>query len=62
MSPCVVLGYDFAFVEPDDPENFRKAITPKTQVLYAETIGNPRSNVLDIAAVRKSLTNMICRW
>ena len=47
------LGYDFVFVEPDDPENFRKAITPKTRVLYAETISNPRSNVLDIAAVSK---------
>ena len=47
------LGYDFAFVEPDDPENFRKAITPKTKLLYGETIGNPRSNVLDIAAVAK---------
>jgi O-acetylhomoserine (thiol)-lyase len=45
------LGYDFVFVEPDDPENFRKAITPKTKLLYGETIGNPRSNVLDIAAV-----------
>jgi O-acetylhomoserine (thiol)-lyase len=47
------LGYDFVFVEPDDPENFRKAITPKTRVLYAETISNPRSNVLDIEAVAK---------
>ncbi len=47
------LGYDFVFVEPDDPENFRKAITPKTKLLYGETIGNPRSNVLDIAAVAK---------
>jgi O-acetylhomoserine (thiol)-lyase len=45
------LGYDFVFVEPDDPENFRKAITPKTKVLYGETISNPRSNVLDIEAV-----------
>ncbi|HZQ51641.1 MAG TPA: O-acetylhomoserine aminocarboxypropyltransferase/cysteine synthase family protein [Bryobacteraceae bacterium] len=45
------LGYDFIFVEPDDPENFRKAITPKTKLLYGETISNPRSNVLDIAAV-----------
>jgi O-acetylhomoserine (thiol)-lyase len=45
------LGYDFVFVEPDDPENFRKAITPKTKLLYGETISNPRSNVLDIAAV-----------
>lgn len=47
------LGYNFIFIEPDDPENFRKAITPKTKALYAETIGNPRSNVLDIAAAAK---------
>jgi O-acetylhomoserine (thiol)-lyase len=47
------LGYDFTFVDPDDPENFRRAITPKTRLIYAETIGNPRSNVLDIDAVAK---------
>ena len=47
------LGYDFVFVEPDDPENFRKAITPKTRLLYGETISNPRSNVLDIEAIAK---------
>jgi len=45
------LGIDTTFVDPDDPENFRRAITPRTRVLYAETIGNPRMNVLDIAAV-----------
>ena len=33
------------------PENFRRAITPQTRVLYGETIGNPRIDVLDIAAV-----------
>ena len=47
------LGYDFTFIEPDDPENFRRAITPKTRALYAETISNPRSNVLDMQAVAK---------
>ena len=47
------LGYDFTFVEPDNPENFHKAITPKTKAVYAETISNPRCNVLDIAAVAK---------
>ena len=47
------LGYDFTFVEPDDPQNFAKAITPKTRVLYGETISNPRSNVLDIGAVSR---------
>jgi O-acetylhomoserine (thiol)-lyase len=47
------LGYDVTFVEPDDPENFRKAITSKTKAIYGETISNPRGNVLDIAAVGK---------
>jgi O-acetylhomoserine (thiol)-lyase len=47
------FGYDVTFVEPDDPENFRKAITPKTKAVYGETISNPRGNVLDIAAVAK---------
>ncbi len=47
------MGYDTTFVEPDDPENFRKAITPKTKVIYGETISNPRGNVLDIEAVAR---------
>jgi len=45
------LGINVKFVEPDDPENFRKAITPKTRALYGETIANPRMNVLDIQRV-----------
>ena len=45
------LGIDTKFVEPDDPENFRKAITPKTKLIYGETIANPRMNVLDIEKV-----------
>ena len=45
------MGIDTTFIDSDDPENFRKAITPKTKALYAETIGNPTNNVLDIAAV-----------
>ena len=47
------LGYNVKFVEPDDPENFEKAITPKTKLLYGETISNPRGNVLDIEAVAR---------
>ena len=35
------LGIQTNFCEPDDPENFRKALTPKTKAIYAETIGNP---------------------
>ncbi len=45
------FGIGTTFVDPDDPENFRRAITPRTKVLYGETIGNPRLNVLDIEAV-----------
>ncbi len=47
------FGYDVTFVEPDDPENFRKAIKPNTKCLYGETISNPRGNVLDIEAVAR---------
>jgi O-acetylhomoserine (thiol)-lyase len=47
------LGIDVKFVEPDNPENFRKAITSKTRAVYGETIANPRMNVLDIEAVAK---------
>ena len=45
------LGINTTFVDPDRPENFREAITDKTKLLYAETIGNPLNNVLDIEAV-----------
>ena len=47
------LGINTTFVNPDDPENFRKAITKKTKLLYAETIGNPQINVLDIEPIAK---------
>ena len=47
------LGIDVTFVEPDDPENFRKALKPNTKVLYGETLANPRMNIVDIQAVSK---------
>jgi O-acetylhomoserine (thiol)-lyase len=45
------LGIDTTFVDPNDPENFRRAIKPNTRVVYAETLGNPRINLLDIEKV-----------
>lgn len=45
------LGIKTTFVNPADPENFAKAITPNTKALYAETIGNPKIDVLDIEKV-----------
>lgn len=45
------FGIRTHFVDSDDPENFRRALTPKTRALYAETIGNPFNNIVDIEAV-----------
>ncbi len=47
------LGIIVKFVDPQDPENFRKAIGPKTRAVYAETLGNPKLDTLDIEAVAK---------
>lgn len=47
------LGIKTVFVDPDDPENFRKAINEKTKALYIETVGNPGINLVDIEAVAK---------
>lgn len=46
-------GINVNFVDASDPENFAKAITPKTKALYAESIGNPKADILDIEAVAK---------
>ncbi len=45
------LGITVKFVNADNPENFRSAITSKTKAIYAESVGNPQGNVLDIEAV-----------
>ncbi len=45
------LGIETTFVDPQDPDNFRRAIRPNTRALYGETLGNPLVNVLDIEAV-----------
>jgi len=45
------LGIKTTFVDASDPANFAKAITPKTKALYAEIIGNPKIDVLDIEKV-----------
>ena len=44
-------GLDVSFVDPSDPENFEKAIKDNTKLLYAETLGNPNSDVIDIKAI-----------
>ncbi len=45
------LGINVRFVDSRDPENFRAAINERTKAVYAETLGNPRLDTLDIQAV-----------
>lgn len=45
------LGIITHFVDPDDPESFRQAINDKTRLVYAETIGNPGINIIDIERI-----------
>lgn len=43
-------GIHTTFVDPDDPQNFEKAIQDNTKALFIETLGNPNSNITDIEA------------
>ncbi|MCR2803215.1 homocysteine synthase [Paenibacillus soyae] len=45
------LGITVKFVDPSNPDNFRAAITDRTKAVFAETIGNPRGDVIDLEAV-----------
>ncbi|QJR13918.1 O-acetylhomoserine aminocarboxypropyltransferase/cysteine synthase family protein [Usitatibacter palustris] len=47
------LGIESTLVDPDDPENFRKAIKPNTKAIFSETLGNPAINMVDLEAVGK---------
>jgi len=47
------LGITTRFVDSAKPENFAAAITPRTKALYAEAVGNPKADVLDIGPVAK---------
>jgi O-acetylhomoserine (thiol)-lyase len=40
------LGIEVSFVDPKEPENFAKAIKDNTRLLYIETIGNPKNDIL----------------
>ena len=45
------FGIEVTLVDASDPENIRRAIRPNTKALFAETIGNPKIDVLDVATV-----------
>ncbi len=44
-------GLETTFVNPADPKNFENAIKENTKLIYAETLGNPNSDVIDLEAI-----------
>lgn len=51
------MGVTVTFVKPDRPENFAEAIRDNTKLIFIETIGNPKNDVLDFAAIVKIAHN-----
>ena len=47
------LGIETTFVDPDDLDAFRNNIRADTKLLYAETLGNPLINIVDLEALAK---------
>ncbi|MBL8047679.1 MAG: O-acetylhomoserine aminocarboxypropyltransferase/cysteine synthase [Chthonomonas sp.] len=45
------MGITVKFVDPNDPDAFRAAVTDKTKLFYGETVGNPKLDTLDIKAI-----------
>jgi O-acetylhomoserine (thiol)-lyase len=45
------LGREVKFVDSRDPQAFKRAITPRTRALFAETVGNPKLDVPDFRAL-----------
>jgi O-acetylhomoserine (thiol)-lyase len=45
------LGWTCHFVDPLDPENFRRALTPKCKAIFVESLANPGGVVVDLAAI-----------
>ena len=46
-------GITTTFVDPDETENFSKAINKNTRVVYIESMGNPKLDILDIESISK---------
>ncbi len=47
------FGIEVSLVDPGDLENFRRAIRPNTKAIFAESIGNPKIDVLDVEGIAK---------
>lgn len=47
------FGWNCIFVDGDDPENFRRALTPKTKAIFVESLANPGGVISDLEAIAK---------
>jgi O-acetylhomoserine (thiol)-lyase len=47
------IGIDVTFVDPSDPQNFARAIKDNTRLLYIESIGNPKNDILEYEKIAK---------
>ena len=47
------LGITTTFVDPSNPENFKNAVQENTRAFFAESLGNPKLDVLDLKAIAK---------
>jgi O-acetylhomoserine (thiol)-lyase len=47
------FGWEAVLVDPDDPENFRRALTPRSKAIFVESLSNPTGVVADLEAIAK---------
>ena len=47
------LGITTSFVDPDDPDNFKSAVKENTRAFFAESLGNPKLDVVDLESIAK---------
>jgi O-acetylhomoserine (thiol)-lyase len=45
------FGWNVAWADPDEPETFERAVTPRTKAIFIESIANPSGSITDIEAV-----------
>ena len=51
------LGITTTFVDPDDPDNFKSAVKENTRAFFAESLGNPKLDVVDLESIAKIAEN-----
>jgi O-acetylhomoserine (thiol)-lyase len=47
------FGWEVTFVDPDDPENFRRALTPRSKAVFVESLANPGGVIVDMEPVAR---------